>query len=93
MAKTTLDIVGKDYRSIGLTHPCPVCGSKNTYFSCSECNWVCYECGEVFETLVSMQAPSVGHTWLLQKRLQKKDVAVESITEEFSSLRDRLRRG
>lgn len=92
MAKTTLDVVGKGYRTIGLTHRCPACGSNNTYYSCDECAWVCYDCGEVFNTPASRQLPAASRTWLLQEKLEDDNVVIEDTTKEFGNLRDRLRR-
>lgn len=87
MAKTTLDVVGKGYRSIGLTHSCPCCGGGNTYFSCYESALVCFSCGEVFDTPEGVVSIVPHRTRQFEQPSQ-----ASAVEEDFADLRARLGR-
>lgn len=91
MPKTALNVTGKGYRSIGFSHRCPSCFSHNTYFSCSESAWVCYDCGEAFQTRESA-VPSV-HLGA-KRRLPHSYTSADAVlvTTDFANLRARMGR-
>ncbi len=88
MAKTALGIVGKGHHSIGSSIQCVACGSKDTYFSCSESAWVCYSCGEVFQRSESCRFMPVD---LSMRRFKSVPVPPTNFSA-FSNLRAKLRK-
>jgi hypothetical protein len=43
-----LGLAQYNYESIGYTKECPLCCSLNTYYSCKEQCWCCFDCDEEF---------------------------------------------
>lgn len=49
MGKAAVNYAQYSYKSVSPGTRCPCCGSRNTFYSCSEQSQVCFSCNEVFE--------------------------------------------
>ena len=58
--KSDLLLSQYEYKSIQAGRTCPCCGSKNTYFSCYNSSWTCFDCDEIFDIAPAILATEQG---------------------------------